>query len=161
MDGFQRSKSGDAMGAEAKLVELGITLPPPPASKPYLNMAIKVGSMIYASGHVSDMKGRLGAGLNTEQGQLAAREAMIKMLASVRHAAGTLDHVRVVRLLGCVNSTPDFIEQHLVINGASDLVHQVFGKDSLGYHARSALGFVSLPTGVAVEIEGIFAIDNV
>jgi enamine deaminase RidA (YjgF/YER057c/UK114 family) len=148
------------MGAEAKLVELGITLPPPPSTKPYLNMACKVGSMVYASGHVSDMKGRLGADLTTEQGKLAAREAVIKMLASVRHAVGTLDHVRVVRLLGCVNSTPDFIEQHLVINGASDLVHQAFGKDSLGYHARSALGFASLPTGVAVEIEGIFAIDN-
>jgi enamine deaminase RidA (YjgF/YER057c/UK114 family) len=148
------------MGAEAKLVELGITLPPPPKTKPYLNMAIKVGSMVYASGHVSDMKGRLGADLTTEQGKLAAREAMIKMLASVRHAVGTLDHLRVVRLLGCVNSTPDFIEQHLVVNGASDLVHQIFGKETLGYHARSALGFVSLPTGVAVEIEGIFAVDS-
>ena len=148
------------MGAEAKLVELGITLPPPPKTLPYLNMAIKVGSMVYASGHVSDMKGRLGADLTTEQGKMAAREAMIKMLASVRHAVGTLDHLRVVRLLGCVNSTPDFIEQHLVVNGASDLVHQIFGKETLGYHARSALGFVSLPTGVAVEIEGIFAVDS-
>jgi enamine deaminase RidA (YjgF/YER057c/UK114 family) len=160
MDGFQDRNTGDAMGAEAKLIELGITLPPPPATKPYLNMAIKVGSLIYASGHVSDMKGRLGAGLTTEQGKIAAREAMIKVLASVRHAAGTLDHVRVVRLLGCVNSAPDFIEQHLVVNGASDLVHQIFGKETLGYHARSALGFVSLPTGVAVEIEGIFAVDH-
>jgi enamine deaminase RidA (YjgF/YER057c/UK114 family) len=148
------------MGAEAKLVELGITLPPPPAVKPYLNLACKVGSIVYASGHVSDMKGRLGADLTTEQGKLAAREAVIKVLASVRHAVGTLDHVRVVRLLGCVNSTPEFIEHHLVINGASDLVHQIFGKDSLGYHARSALGFASLPTGVAVEIEGIFAVDH-
>ena len=147
------------MGAEAKLVELGITLPPPPSKPPYLNMACKVGTMVYASGHVSDLKGRLGADLTTEQGKVAARECMIKMFASVRHAVGTLDHVRVVRLFGCVNSTPDFIEHHLVINGASDLVHQVFGKESLGYHARSALGFVSLPTGVAVEIEGIFAID--
>jgi hypothetical protein len=94
------------------------------------------------------------------QGQQAARESIIKVLASVRHAVGTLDHVRVVRLLGCVNSTPDFTEHHLVMNGASDLIHQVFGKDSLGYHARSALGFVSLPLGVAVEIEGIFAVDG-
>src|SRR5687767_829866 len=102
------SSSGRSlMGAEAKLVELGIALPPPPKTKPYLNMACKVGSMVYASGHVSDMKGRLGADLTTEQGKLAAREAIIKMLASVRHAVGTLDHLRVVRLLGCVNSTPD------------------------------------------------------
>jgi enamine deaminase RidA (YjgF/YER057c/UK114 family) len=159
MDRFRSTGRAD-MGAEAKLVELGITLPPPPATKPYLNMAIKVGPMIYASGHVSDMKGKLGADLTTEQGKQAAREAMIKVLASVRHAVGTLDHVRVVRLLGCVNSTPDFIEQHVVVNGASDLVHQIFGKETLGYHARSALGFASLPTGVAVEIEGVFAIDN-
>jgi enamine deaminase RidA (YjgF/YER057c/UK114 family) len=66
--------------------------------------------------------------------------------------------VRVVKLLGCVNCTPDFVEQHLVINGASDLFHQIFGKDGDGYHARSAVGFASLPTGVAVEIEAIFEI---
>ena len=71
---------------------------------------------------------------------------------------GTLDGLRVTKLLGCVNSTPDFIEQHLVINGASDLLHAIFGKEEDGYHARSAVGFVSLPTGVAVEIEAIFEI---
>ena len=65
----------------------------------------------------------------------------------------------MLRLLGCVNSAPDFIEQHLVVNGASDLYHQIFGKDELGYHARSALGFASFPTGVAVEIEATFEVD--
>ncbi|HVJ81217.1 MAG TPA: RidA family protein [Planctomycetia bacterium] len=148
------------MGAEAKLVELKIQLPAAPAAKPYLNMASRVGDVFYASGHVSDMKGKVGGGLSVEDGKAAAREACIKMLASVRQAAGTLDHLRVVRVLGMVNSTPDFIEQHLVINGCSDLLHDIFGRDDLGYHARSAVGFVSLPTGVAVEIEGIFAIDR-
>jgi enamine deaminase RidA (YjgF/YER057c/UK114 family) len=64
----------------------------------------------------------------------------------------------VIKVLGCVNSAPDFIEQHLVINGASDLFHQIFGKETDGFHARSALGFASLPTGVAVEVEAIFEI---
>jgi enamine deaminase RidA (YjgF/YER057c/UK114 family) len=146
------------MGAEAKLAELKIELPPKPSKPLYLNLACRVGDIVYASGHVSDLKGKLGKDLTVEQGQKAAREAMIKVLASVRHELGTLDHVRVVRLFGCVNSTPEFTEQHLVMNGASDLIHEVFGKDGLGYHARSALGFVSLPLGVAVEIEGIFAL---
>ena len=64
----------------------------------------------------------------------------------------------MLKVLGCVYSAPDFIEQHLVINGASDLFHQVFGKEGNGYHARSALGFAALPTGAAVEVEAIFEI---
>jgi enamine deaminase RidA (YjgF/YER057c/UK114 family) len=66
----------------------------------------------------------------------------------------------VIKLLGCVNSTPDFTDQHLVINGASDLLHEIYGKSGDGYHARSALGFASLPTGVAVEVEAIFEIKS-
>jgi enamine deaminase RidA (YjgF/YER057c/UK114 family) len=64
----------------------------------------------------------------------------------------------VLKVLGCVNSDPEFVEQHLVINGASDLLHEIFGKTSDGYHARSALGFASLPTGAAVEVEVIFEV---
>ena len=64
----------------------------------------------------------------------------------------------MLKLLGCVNSAPDFTDQHLVVNGASDLLHQIFGKDDLGHHARSALGFAALPTGVAVEVEAIFEV---
>ena len=88
----------------------------------------------------------------------AARECAVKILQSVRQAHGTLDGLRVLKLLGCVNSAPDFTDQHLVVNGASDLYHEVFGKEGLGYHTRSALGYASLPTGVAVEIEAIFEI---
>jgi enamine deaminase RidA (YjgF/YER057c/UK114 family) len=72
--------------------------------------------------------------------------------------AGSLNHLRVIRLLGCVNATPEFLECHRVINGASDLVHAIFGAKAAGYHARSALGFSTLPGGTAVEIEAIFEI---
>ena len=82
----------------------------------------------------------------------------MKVLRSVWDAHGTLDGLRVLKVLGCVNSAPDFIEQHLVINGCSDLLHEIFGKDGDGFHARSALGFASLPTGVAVEVETVFEI---
>ncbi|MCC6538174.1 MAG: RidA family protein [Bryobacterales bacterium] len=124
----------------------------------YLNLCIRTGNLLMSSGHVSDMKGKLGAGLTTEQGRAAARECAVKILRSVWDTHGTLDGLRVVKLLGCVNSAPDFIEHHLVINGASDLFHEIFGKEGDGFHARSALGFAALPTGVAVEVEAIFEI---
>lgn len=93
-----------------------------------------------------------------EQGKQAARECAVQLLQAAYHINGTLNNLRCVKLLGAVNSAPDFIEQHLVINGASELIWEVFGKRSNGYHARSALGFASLPTGVAVEVEAIFEV---
>ena len=144
------------MSAEQKAVELGITFPDQP--KGYLNLCIRSGNQLITSGHVSDLKGKLGAGVTVQQGYEAAKDCAIKILRSVHAQHGTLDGLRVLKLLGCVNSTGDFIEQHLVINGASDLIHQIFGKDTDGYHARSALGFASIPTGSAVEIEAIFEI---
>src|SRR5688500_3824750 len=124
----------------------------------YLNLCIRSGHQLIVSGHVSSLKGKLGAGVTTVEGYAAARECAVKILNSVWNTNGTLDGLRVIKLLGCVNSAPEFIEQHLVINGASDLLHEVFGKTSDGYHARSALGFASLPTGAAVEVEAIFEI---
>ncbi len=124
----------------------------------YLNLCIRSGNQLISSGHVSTLKGKLGEGVTVEAGYAAARDCMAKILNSVWNANGTLDGLRVLKVLGCVNSTPDFIEQHLVINGASDLLHEVFGKTGDGFHARSALGFASLPTGVAVEVEAIFEI---
>jgi hypothetical protein len=124
----------------------------------YLNLCIRTGNQLLSSGHVSTMKGKLGAGVTTEEGYAAARDCAAKILNSVWNTHGTLDGLRVLKVLGCVNSAPEFIEQHLVINGASDLLHEVFGKTGDGYHARSALGFVSLPTGAAVEVEAIFEI---
>lgn len=135
---------------------LGITFPK--KEKGYLNLCVRTGNLLITSGHVSDIKGKLGAGLTVEHGYQAARECAVKILQSVHDVHGTLDGLRVLKLLGCVNSTLEFIEQHLVVNGASDLYHQIFGKDDLGYHARSALGFAALPTGAAVEVEAIFEI---
>ena len=143
------------MSAEQKALDLGITfLPQEPG---YLNLCNRTGNLLITSGHVSDMKGVLGKDLNVDQGYEAAKDVAIKILQSVHNTHGTLDGLRVVKLLGCVNSTLDFIEQHLVINGASDLLHEIFEGDD-GHHARSAIGFAQLPTGVAVEIEAIFEI---
>ena len=124
----------------------------------YLNLCIRSGNQLISSGHVSTLKGKLGAGLETPQGYEAARDCAAKILNSVWSAHGTLDGLRIVKVLGCVNSAPDFIEHHLVINGASDLFHEIFGKTGDGFHARSALGFASLPTGVAVEVEAVFEV---
>ncbi len=110
------------------------------------------------SGHVSDLKGKLGNGVTVEQGYQAARDCAVKILRSVYNAHGTLNGLRVIKVLGCVNSTLEFHEQHLVINGTSDLLHEIFGKTTDGYHARSALGFAQLPTNAAVEVEAIFEI---
>ena len=144
------------MGAEQKAAELGISFPI--KEKGYLNLCVRSGNLLITSGHVSDIKGKLGAGLTVEQGYQAARECAVKILRSVAAAHGTIDGLRVVKLLGCVNSTLEFTDQHLVVNGASDLLHELYGKTGDGYHARSALGFASLPTGVAVEVEAIFEI---
>lgn len=124
----------------------------------YLNLCIKSGNQLITSGHVSDLKGKLGDGTSVDDGYKAARNCMEKILKSVWNTHGTLDGLRVIKVLGCVNSTLDFTDQHLVINGASDLLHVIFGKDGDGYHARSALGFAQLPTGAAVEVEAIFEI---
>jgi enamine deaminase RidA (YjgF/YER057c/UK114 family) len=124
----------------------------------YLNLCVRTGNQLITSGHVSTAKGKVGRELTTQQGYDAARDCAVKILNSVWNEFGTLDGLRVLKVLGCVNSDPEFIEQHLVINGASDLLHQIFGKDNDGFHARSALGFVSLPTGAAVEVEAVFEV---
>ena len=144
------------MGAEQKALELGLSFPDQEPG--YLNLCARTGNLLFSSGHTSDIKGKLGADLSVEQGREAARDCAVKVLQSVHREVGTLDGLRVIKLLGCVNSTQDFIEHHLVINGASDLLHQIFGKEGDGYHARSALGFAALPTGAAVEVEAIFEI---
>ena len=143
------------MSSEQKAKELGIEFPS--QERGYLNLCIRSGNLLITSGHVSDIKGVLGKDLTVEQGYEAAKDCATKILQSVHHAHGTLDGLRVLKLLGCVYSDPDFTEQHLVINGASDLLHEIFGQDD-GHHARSAIGFAALPTGVAVDIEGIFEI---
>lgn len=146
------------MSPDEKVQALGIDLTDykPPAN---LAPATRIGNTIYTSGHVSlGFQGKLGRDFTTEQGQQAARVCAIQLLQAAYTLTGTLNNLRCVKVLGCVNSMPDFTEQHLVINGASELFWEIFGKDGNGYHARSALGFASLPVGFAVEIEAIFEV---
>ena len=126
----------------------------------YLAMVVRSGNLLITSGHVSDTKGKLGAGMTVDQGKAAARECAEKILNSIWNFHGSLNGLRVLKLLGCVNSTLEFHEQHLVINGCSDLLHEIYGKTTDGFHARSALGFAQIPTGSAVEVEAIFEIKS-
>jgi enamine deaminase RidA (YjgF/YER057c/UK114 family) len=144
------------MTPQQKAEALGITFSK--QEQGYLAMVVRSGNLLITSGHVSDTKGKLGDDLGVDQGKAAARECAVKILNSVWNFRGSLDGLRVLKLLGCVNSTQEFTDQHLVVNGCSDLLHEIFGKDGDGYHARSALGFAQLQTGVAVEVEAIFEI---
>lgn len=150
---------------EARLAELGITLPAATAPVAnYVPWAIS-GKLVFVSGQVGiqDGKpryvGRLGDGMSVEDGYAAARLCGLNLLTQLKAACGgDLDRVkRVVRLGGFVNCTPDFTDQPKVVNGASDLMVEVFGE--AGRHARAAVGAPSLPLGVAVEVEGVFEIE--
>ena len=135
--GLPRTLDGETnMTPQQKAESLGIAFSKQEPG--YLALVVRTGHLLITSGHVSDLKGKLGAGLSVEQGKAAARDCAAKILNSVWNAHGTLDGLRVLKLLGCVNSTPDFVEQHLVMNGCSDLLHEVFGKADAGAHARSA-----------------------
>lgn len=146
------------MSPQKKAEQLGITFEKQVPG--YLNKCVRSGHQLITSGHTSKIKGKLGADLTTEQGYAAARECAIEILRSVWNAHGTLDGLKVLKVLGCVNCTPDFIDQPAVVNGCSDLLHEIFGKETDGWHARSALGFASLPNGVAVEAEAIFEVKS-
>lgn len=146
------------MTPDERAASLGINLAGYTAI-PNLAPAARIGSALHTSGHVSTgYQGKLGIDFTTEQGQEAARVCAVQLLQAAYAINGTLNNLRCVKVLGCVNSAPDFTEQHLVINGASELFWEVFGKEGRGYHARSALGFASLPVGFAVEIEAIFEV---
>lgn len=148
---------------DQRLAELGVTLPE--ATAPVANYApfVVAGGMVYVSGQISQgpdgpIRGRLGQDMDVAAGAAAARTCALALIAQARKAVdGDLDRIaRVVKLVGFVNSTPDFVDQPKVINGASDLFVEVFG--DRGRHARSAVSAASLPLGVAVEIEAIFAL---
>ena len=149
---------------EARLSTLGIELPPPnPVVANYVG-AVALGQAVFVSGHGPYRdgeyiyRGKLGAEIDVTTGQQAARLTIINLLASLKAEIGELDRVtRVVKLLVLVNSAPEFAEQHLVANGASDLLVEVFGEER-GRHARSAIGVAALPFAISVEIEGIFAV---
>jgi len=153
------------MGAEARIKELGITLPSP--AKPMGNYVpgVRVGNLLFLSGHgpirVEGQpltRGRVGRDMSTEEAYKVAREVGINLLGSARAVLGSLDKVkRVVKVLGMVNAIEGFGEQPKVINGFSDLMVEVFGEN--GRHARSAVGMGSLPAGIPVEIEMILELN--
>lgn len=148
---------------DARLADLGITLPNAPAPAANYVPFVRSGATLYVSGQISSgpdglILGKLGADMDVEAGAAAARSCALSLLAQVRAACGgDLDRlVRVVKLTGFVNSTADFTDQPKVINGASDTLVEILG--DAGRHARSAVSAASLPLGVAVEIEGIFEV---
>lgn len=148
---------------EARLAELGVTLPDAPAPAANYVPWVITGNQVFVSGQISQnaggmIKGRLGDDMSIEQGAEAARACAVSLLAQLKAATGgKIDRlVRVVKLVGFVNSTADFVDQPKVINGASDFLVAALG--DAGRHARSAVSAASLPFGVAVEIEAIFEI---
>ncbi|MEP5155637.1 RidA family protein [Planktotalea sp.] len=148
---------------EKKLAELGVTLPDAPAPAANYVPFVQIGDLVHVSGQISNdadgfITGKLGDTMDAEAGAAAARTCAISLLAQAKAACGgDLDRlVRVVKLVGFVNSTADFGDQPKVINGASDFMVEALG--DAGRHARSAVSAASLPFGVAVEIEGIFQI---
>ncbi|MDC0737585.1 RidA family protein [Cognatishimia sp. SS12] len=150
-------------GFETKLAEMGITLPDAPAPAANYVPYVQVGDLVHVSGQIpvtanGMIIGKLGDTMDTEAGAEAAKTCAIALLAQVKAACGgDLDRlVRVVKLVGFVNSTPAFGDQPKVINGASDFLAEALG--DAGRHARSAVSAAALPFGVAVEIEGIFQI---
>ncbi len=148
---------------ESRLAELGITLTDAPAPAANYVPYVQSGNLVFVSGQISQgpdgfITGKLGADVSLEDGAAAARSCAISLLAQLKAACGgDLDRmIRVVKLTGFVNSTPDFIDQPKVINGASDFLVEALG--DAGRHSRSAVSAGALPFNVAVEIEGIFEI---
>ena len=148
-----------AQTPEERLDELGIELPE--FSKPSANYVKwrKVGNLLFLAGDGSDMKGKLGKDLTIEEGYQAARMTGVDILSTLKAACGDLSKIKqFVKVKGMVNSAPDFYDQPKVINGFSDLMVEVFGEK--GKHARAAVGMVSLPSNIAVEIEVIVELEE-
>lgn len=151
------------MSIEARLKELGITLPAAPAPAANYVPFVRSGNMLFISGQISSgpdglIKGRLGENMDVAAGAAAARYCGLALIAQAQGALGSLDKVkRVVKLGGFVNSTADFTDQPEVINGCSDLMVEIFG--DAGRHARAAVSVPSLPRGVAVEVDAVFEVE--
>ncbi|MGF6379151.1 RidA family protein [Paraburkholderia sp. CNPSo 3155] len=146
-----------------KLKELGIELPAAGAPAAAYVMSAQSGNTVYLSGHIAKKDGqvwvgKLGATLGTDEGKAAARSIAIDLLATLHAHVGDLNRVtRIVKLMSLVNSTLEFTEQHVVTNGASELIADVFGER--GKHARSAFGVAQIPLGACVEIELIAEVE--
>ena len=145
------------MSVDARLKSLGIELPPLAVPAAAYLPFVQAGPLVFISGHIAKKDGKpwvgqLGLTMTTEEGKAAARAVAIDLMGTLHVAAGDLNKVqRIVKLLGLVNSAPTFTEHHLVINGASELLGEVFG--AAGPHARSAFGVAQIPMGACVEIE--------
>ena len=150
-------------GAEARLKELNITLPPVSAPAANFVNSVQTGKLLFLAGNTPGgqwpHKGKVGKDLTVEQGYQAARQTGIIMLAKTRTALGSLDRVkRIVKVLGMVNSADGFGDQPKVVNGFSDLMVEIFG-EAIGKHARSAVGVAGLPGNAAVEVEMIVEVE--
>ena len=145
------------MNVYDKLTELNITLPPVAIPAAAYVPFVQTGNLVFLSGHLARKDGKpwvgqLGKNMTTEEGKAAARAVAIDLMGTLHVAVGDLNRVkRIVKLMSLVNSTGDFTEQHLVTNGASELISQIFG--DVGAHARSAFGAAQIPLGACVEIE--------
>lgn len=153
---------------ETRLSEMGFSLPPPfTFPKNNRRGCVRVGPIVYVSGHGLNLPslpgvrqtGRFGVDISEEEGYATARAVMLTILATLKQELGDLDRVtQVVRLFGMCNVTPDYILMPKIIDGASDLVFDLFGPQK-GCHARTAVGMASLPRGIAVEINAEFAVE--
>ena len=145
------------MTPQEKLQQLGITLPPVSAPAAAYVPFVRSGNLVFLSGPIARKDGKpwvgqLGKQITTEDGKQAARAVAIDLMGTLQAAVGDLGKVkRIVKVMSLVNSTPDFTEQHLVTNGCSELLGEVFGDK--GAHARSAFGVAQIPLGACVEIE--------
>lgn len=145
------------MNPTEKLKSLGITLPPVSTPAAAYVPFVRTGNLVFLSGHIARKDGKpwvgqLGKQIATAEGQQAARAVAIDLMGTLQAAAGDLNQVkRIVKVMSLVNSSPDFTEQHLVTNGCSELLGDVFGDK--GAHARSAFGVAQIPLGACVEIE--------
>lgn len=163
--GAQEEGTESGYDPEARLAELGIELPPAPDPVANYVNGVRTGNLIFLAGKGprrpdgSEIRGKLGADVSIEEGYEGARLTAINQLAVLKEMLGDLRKVkRVVKVLGMVNSHPDFVEQPAVLNGFSDLIVEVFG--DRGRHARAAVGMASLPRGQSVEIEMIVEVED-
>lgn len=145
------------MNVNDKLKQLGITLPPVATPAAAYLPYVQTGKLVFLSGHIAKKDGKpwvgqFGRTMGTEEGKAAARAVAIDLMGTLQAAVGDLNRVqRIVKVMSLVNSSPEFTEQHLVTNGASELLAEVFG--DRGAHARSAFGVAQIPLGACVEIE--------
>jgi enamine deaminase RidA (YjgF/YER057c/UK114 family) len=146
------------MSIYSKLETLGIALPPIAVPAAAYVPFVKTGNLIFLSGHIAKKDGKawvgqFGKNMTTEEGKSAARSIAIDLMGTLHAAVGDLNNIkRIVKVMSLVNSTGDFTEQHLVTNGCSELIGEIFGS-TVGAHARSAFGVAQIPMGACVEIE--------